>query len=74
MKRLCACSTLLHKASSAVPVGFALFVVGWMTLLVVAFGFPYSTRYSQGFQALSSLVPWTLLSKGVQDLATAGAG
>lgn len=56
------------------PLGFGLFVVGWVCLLVVAFGFPYSTRYDKGFVALFSLVPWNLLSKGIQDLAAASAG
>ena len=70
----CCCSTFIQRASSAVPLGFGLFVVGWVCLLVVAFGFPYSTRYNRGFVALFSLAPWTLLSKGIQDLAAASAG
>lgn len=68
------CSPFIQRASSAVPLGFGLFVVGWVCLLVVAFGFPYSTHYSKGFVALFSLVPWNLLSKGIQDLAAASEG
>ena len=41
---------------------------------MVAFGFPYSTHYSKAFVALFSLVPWNLLSKGIQDLAAASQG
>ncbi len=43
-------------------------------LLVVAFGFPYSTNYSGGLVALFSLFPWTILGKGIGDLASATTG
>jgi hypothetical protein len=43
-------------------------------LLVVAFGFPYSTDYSSGLVALFSLFPWTILAKGIGDLASATTG
>lgn len=49
------CSTLLQRGSAAVPTGFVVFIVAWVMLLVVAFGFPYSTDYSKGFVALFSL-------------------
>ena len=43
-------------------------------LLVMAFGFPFSTNYSKGFVALFSLFPWTILGKGIRDLASATTG
>ena len=68
------CSTFLQRASAAVPTGFVVFIVAWVMLLVVAFGFPYSTNYSKGFVALFSLFPWTVLGKGIRDLAAATTG
>ncbi|DBA85756.1 TPA: hypothetical protein ACH3X1_005317 [Trebouxia sp. C0004] len=67
-------STFLRHSSTAVPAGFGLFIVAWVMLLVVAFGFPYSTNYSSGLVALFSLFPWTILGKGIGDLASATTG
>ncbi|DBB06884.1 TPA: hypothetical protein ACH3X3_009543 [Trebouxia sp. C0006] len=67
-------STFLRHSSAAVPAGFGLFIVAWVMLLVVAFGFPYSTDYSSGLVALFSLFPWTILGKGIGDLASATTG
>ncbi|DBA88907.1 TPA: hypothetical protein ACH3X2_000146 [Trebouxia sp. C0005] len=67
-------STFLRHSSAAVPAGFGLFIVAWVMLLVVAFGFPYSTNYSSGLVALFSLFPWTILGKGIGDLASATTG
>ena len=53
------------------PVGFLVFVIGWIFLIVIAFGFPYSTKYGSAAVAIFSLFPWSLLSKGIQDLAAA---
>ena len=33
------------QASAAVPAGFVLFVVAWIFLVIVAFGFPFSPKY-----------------------------
>ena len=68
------CSTFLRHSSAAVPAGFGLFIVAWVMLLIVAFGFPYSTNYSKALVALFSLFPWTLLGKGIGDLASATTG
>ncbi|KAL4855684.1 ABC transporter A family member 11 [Chlorella vulgaris] len=67
-------SAFLKKASAAVPAGFLLFVVAWVILTVIAFGFPYSSSTSLAAVAVFSAMPWSLLSKGVQDLADATAG
>jgi len=67
-------STFLRHSSAAVPAGFGLFIVAWVMLLIVAFGFPYSTKYSKGLVALFSLFPWTILGKGIGDLASATTG
>ncbi len=64
----------MRHSSAAVPAGFGLFIVAWVMLLVVAFGFPYSTDYSSGLVALFSLFPWTILAKGIGDLASATTG
>ncbi len=50
-------------------------VVAWVCLIVLAFGFPYSARYqAPGAIWAFSAVPWTLLAKGIQDLALAAEG
>ncbi|KAL4424942.1 hypothetical protein ABPG77_009671 [Micractinium sp. CCAP 211/92] len=67
-------ASFLHKASAAVPAGFMLFVLAWVILIVVAFGFPYNSSYSTVAVAFFSAMPWSLLSKGVQDLAAATDG
>ena len=54
--------------------GFFLFVVAWVFLIVVGFGFPYSPKYSTAAVAFFSTLPWTLLAKGIQDLADASQG
>ena len=51
-----------------------MFIVAWVMLLVVAFGFPFSTNYSKGFVALFLMFPWTVLGKGIRDLASATTG
>lgn len=62
------------QASAAVPAGFVMFVVAWVFLIVVAFGFPYSSKYSPVAVGVFSAMPWTLLAKGIQDLAAASEG
>ena len=49
-------------------------MVAWVILIVIAFGFPYSPSYSTAAIASFSAMPWSLLSKGVQDLADATSG
>ena len=56
---------------SAVPVGFVIFVVSWITLIVIRFGFPFDSRYSSAVKVVFALMPWALLGKGLQDLAFA---
>ena len=45
------------QASAAVPVGFIVFIVAWVILIVIAFGFPYrwgcARRCRQGFACTS---------------------
>lgn len=51
--------------------GFVVFVISWITLIVVRFGFPFDSRYSSAAQVAFLLMPWALLGKGLQDLAFA---
>ncbi|KAK9828716.1 hypothetical protein WJX72_001692 [[Myrmecia] bisecta] len=67
-------STFLRRASASVTAGFVLFIVAWIFLLVIAFGFPYNSKYSPAAYIIFSLFPWCLLGKGIQDLATASSG
>ena len=65
-----------HRASLAVPLSFGIFIVAWVFELVVYFGFPYNgtTITAQHLSYLFSCFPWTLLSKGILDLADATTG
>ena len=65
-----------HRASLAVPLSFGIFIVAWVFELVVYFGFPYNstTITAQHLSHLFSFFPWTLLSKGILDLADATTG
>ena len=65
-----------HRASLAVPLSFGIFIVAWVFELVVYFGFPYNstTITAQHLSYLFSFFPWTLLSKGILDLADATTG
>lgn len=67
-------SVFIRTGALAAPASFALYVVAWVLQLVVAFGFPYAPGVPAGWVALFSLFPWTLLSKGLGDLAAATTG
>lgn len=68
------CSTIVKKAASTISLGFGIFIVAWILLLVIGFGVPYHASYNAALQVIFSLFPWSLLAKGIQDLATAAAG
>jgi hypothetical protein len=67
-------AAFLRKAAVAVPAGFFIFIVAWVTIVVVNFGFPYRPAHSKLAQAVFNAFPWTLLAKGVEDLAAATDG
>lgn len=74
-QRMCGdCSTIVKKAASTISLGFGIFIVAWILLLVIGFGVPYHASYNVGLQVIFSLFPWSLLAKGIQDLAAAAAG
>ena len=60
----------------AVPLSFGVFIFAWVLELVVFFGFPYGSTSltAKGISILFDLFPWTLLSKGILDLAAATTG
>ena len=49
-------------------------MVAWVILIVIAFGFPYRPSYNPVAVGVFSAMPWSLLAKGVQDLAAATDG
>ncbi len=55
------------------PVALVVYVLAWVCMLVLGFGVVYNGT-STGLAALFSLFPWTLLSKGLLDLAEATTG
>ncbi|XP_015068163.1 ABC transporter A family member 2 [Solanum pennellii] len=66
-------SAFISKSSSTTTVGFFIFIVGFMTQLVTAFGFPYSENFSKSYRIIWSLFPPNLLAQGLQLLAGATA-
>ncbi|KAM1099857.1 hypothetical protein ACFX15_006173 [Malus domestica] len=64
-------SAFISKSSSSTTVGFSIFIVGFMTQLVTAFGFPYSNSISKTYRIIWSFFPPNLLAKALQLLAGA---
>lgn len=64
-------STFISKSSSSTTVGFSIFIVGFLTQLVTAFGFPYSDNISNTYRIIWSLFPPNLLAQALQLLADA---
>ncbi|KAL2613565.1 hypothetical protein R1flu_025257 [Riccia fluitans] len=66
-------SAFLSKATSATSVGFFVFIVGFLTQLVTAFGFPYDKTFSSSIRFVWSIFPPNLLAIGLEYLGTATA-
>ncbi|XP_024541685.1 ABC transporter A family member 2 [Selaginella moellendorffii] len=66
-------STFVTKTSSANTVGFVVFIVGFVTQLVTAFGFPYSNSYSKLYQIIWSFFPPNIFAAGMSDLGKASS-
>jgi hypothetical protein len=55
-------------------VALVIFIIAWVFIMVLSFGFPYNGTTHEGIVAVFSLFPWTMLSKGLLDLSEATAG
>ncbi|CAO2206628.1 unnamed protein product [Urochloa humidicola] len=66
-------STFVAKAASATTVGFAIFIIGFLTQLVTTFGFPYSSDYKKLYRVLWSLFPPDVFAKALKILGDATA-
>ncbi|XP_022159340.1 ABC transporter A family member 2-like [Momordica charantia] len=64
-------SAFISKSSSSTTVGFSIFIVGFLTQLITAFGFPYSYDFSKFFQIVWSFFPPNLLAKALSLLSDA---
>lgn len=64
-------SAFISKASSSTTVGFFVFIIGFLTQLVTAFGFPYADGISSLYRAIWSLFPPNLLAEALSLLAGA---
>jgi ABC-type multidrug transport system ATPase subunit len=70
-------STVVSKASTAVNLGFVVFVIGWIMQSIIQFGYPFTPDYVGDVPIVTflfALCPWALLSKGFNDLGLAAAG
>ncbi|XP_021732507.1 ABC transporter A family member 2-like isoform X2 [Chenopodium quinoa] len=66
-----ALSAFISRSSSATNIGFYNFIIGLITQIVTAFGFPYSKMFSQTYRVLWSFYPPNLLAEGIQMLTDA---
>ncbi|KAL5220999.1 hypothetical protein ABZP36_025712 [Zizania latifolia] len=66
-------STFVMKAASATTVGFAIFIIGFLTQLVTTFGFPYSTSYQKSYRTIWSLFPPDVFAQALNILGKATA-
>lgn len=66
-------STFVQNSASARTVGFAVFIIGFLTDLVTAFGFPYYKTFAKYLQVIWSIFPPNLLAIGLQYLGDATA-
>ncbi|XP_057952553.1 ABC transporter A family member 2-like [Malania oleifera] len=64
-------SAFVSKSSSSTTMGFSIFIVGFLTQLVTAFGFPYTDNFSNVYRTVWSLFPPNLLAEGLKLLADA---
>ncbi|CAA7035148.1 unnamed protein product [Microthlaspi erraticum] len=64
-------SSFISKSSSATTVGFLVFLIGFMTQIVSATGFPYSSAYSASRRLMWSLFPPNTFSAGLKLLLDA---
>ncbi|KHN30817.1 ABC transporter A family member 2 [Glycine soja] len=66
-------SAFIRKSSSATTVGFSIFIVGFVTQLVVQQGFPYTDSFSKTIRNVWSLFPPNLFAQGIKVLSDAVA-
>ncbi|KAK7317242.1 hypothetical protein RJT34_01301 [Clitoria ternatea] len=66
-------SAFIRKSSSATTVGFFIFIVGFVTQLVVQAGFPYTDSISKTFRNIWSLFPPNPFAQALQVLSDAVA-
>nr|GMC75788.1 ABC transporter A family member 2-like [Ipomoea batatas] len=66
-------SAFINKSSSSTTVGFSIFIIGSLTQVVTAFGFPYSKTFPDIYRIIWSFFPPNLLAEGLQLVAAATA-
>jgi ABC-type multidrug transport system ATPase subunit len=67
-------STLISKTSTAINLGFVIFIFGWVLQTAIAFDFPYSPENISSVPIITvifTLLPFAPLSKGAVDLGAA---
>ncbi|KAM5583956.1 ABC transporter A family member 2-like [Rosa sericea] len=63
-------SAFISKSSSSTTVGFSIFIVGSVTQIVTAAGFPYSQNIRKRYRIIWSLFPPNLLAKALEILSS----
>ncbi|CAA3030737.1 ABC transporter A family member 2-like [Olea europaea subsp. europaea] len=66
-------SAFISKSDSSSTLGFFSFIIGSLTQVVTAFGFPYSDNFSNMYRIVWSFFPPNLFAKGLELLSDATA-
>ncbi|XP_024158019.1 ABC transporter A family member 2 [Rosa chinensis] len=64
-------SAFISKSSSSTTVGFSIYIVGSVTQIVTAAGFPYGQNIQKRYRIMWSLFPPNLLAKALEILSGA---
>ncbi|KAL3716500.1 hypothetical protein ACJRO7_008146 [Eucalyptus globulus] len=64
-------SAFISQASSSTTVGFFIFIIGFLTWIVTAFGFSYSQKFGHAYRTIWSLFPSNLLAEALVLLSDA---
>ncbi|XP_028787945.1 ABC transporter A family member 2 [Neltuma alba] len=64
-------SAFIRKSSSATTMGFSIFIIGFITQIVVQAGYPYDNDSSQAFRVVWSFFPPNPFAQGLNVLSQA---
>ena len=73
-------AAFLKRSQSATILGFGLLLVGWIFLVVIQFGVPFTPQYwyvpnhTYILTIVFGIFPWSFLAKSLSDLGSASSG
>jgi hypothetical protein len=60
------------QASSTITVGFICFLMAWIVMAIISFGFPFSFSGNTVWKVIFQVFPWTVLCQGYEILSASG--